>query len=86
MKRMAALLAGVIFALLGILWFLQGTGILTIPPILCFANCEPIIGGSPVWLAVGVVVSLIGIIIIAFSLKGRTIHEKNSKDSTDTQQ
>lgn len=45
---------GTALTLLGILWSLQGADVVRIQPILCFANCEPITGGSLLWLALGV--------------------------------
>ena len=45
--RIAGVLAGAFIAALGLLWFLQGMAIVEMRPILCVADCEPIVGGSP---------------------------------------
>jgi hypothetical protein len=52
---------GIIVTLLGAMWFLQGTGVLTICPILCFADCECITGGSLTWAIIGAVVFIAGL-------------------------
>ena len=48
------------FVGLGTLWLLQGTGLLAIKPILCFANCEPLEGPSLTWGLIGLITSVIG--------------------------
>ncbi len=67
-KQLAAALVGVIVALLGLLWFLQGAGILLLCPVLCFVDCECVTGGSPFWEAVGAIAFIIGIIIVGVSV------------------
>lgn len=64
MRKIAQIIFAAIAMLLGAFWFLQGVGILNVCPILCFANCACIVGGSLVWGTVGGVVFIIGIIII----------------------
>lgn len=65
--------AQIIFAalamLLGAFWFLQGVGILNVCPILCFADCACIEGGSQFWSVVGIVVFSIGILTIIITMK-----------------
>lgn len=68
LKQIAILIAGVILALLGALWFLQGVGILKVCPILCFADCECITGGSPLWEAIGAAAFIMGIAVIWLNL------------------
>ncbi len=68
-KFIAVIFIGVIMALLGLLWFLQGAGIIHLRPILCFANCEPITGKSPLWQAIGAIAFLSGIVIIGASVR-----------------
>lgn len=64
---------GAFVAFLGLLWFLQGTGILRMRPILCIANCEEVVGPSPTWAAAGAVALIIGAIVVAVSVRrGRT--------------
>lgn len=40
---------GVALAGLGLLWFLQGTGLVRTCSVLCFADCECVEGGSLFW-------------------------------------
>jgi len=60
-KKIAILLIGTIVILLGVLWFLQGAAIIQVCPILCFAECECIKGGSLMWEIIGPMVFFIGI-------------------------
>ena len=69
MKK-TVLVVGVISALLGGLWLLQGLGVVHVRPILCFANCEPIQGPSSAWAIVGFLMVTAGVIAIFFSLRG----------------
>ena len=54
---------GLIVALLGTLWLVQGLGLIEIGPILCFADCEPITGGSFQWTVIGAIVLFVGVAI-----------------------
>ncbi len=51
-------------ALFGLLWFLQGADILHIRPILCFADCEYIAGGSRVWEITEALSFILGIAVL----------------------
>jgi hypothetical protein len=51
---------GVMLAALGLLWFLQGSNVIQIDPILCTGNCEPIEGYSLQWQLTGAVTLLLG--------------------------
>lgn len=73
-KQIVFLLIGVIVALLGLLWFLQGADIIHLKPLLCFANCEPIAGESLQWQIIGVITFIVGILII-----GKNIVKINQK-------
>ena len=55
---------GIVLVLLGALWSLQGADLVHIKPILCFANCEPLVGGSMSWLVVGLVVFATGVFLL----------------------
>ena len=55
---------GIIFVLLGSLWTLQGGDLIHINPILCFANCEPLVGGSVTWLVVGLGAIALGVLLL----------------------
>jgi hypothetical protein len=59
---------GLILVLLGGLWFLQGTGLVTIPPILCVAECEPLEGPSLPWTGAGLAALLAGAALLWRSL------------------
>ena len=71
MNTKATVLAifGVIVGLLGILWVVQGLGIVQIGPILCVANCEPITGRSLQWTVIGVIALFAGIVIVRAGLR-----------------
>jgi uncharacterized protein len=67
MKK-TVLVVGVVSALLGGLWLLQGLGVVHVRPILCLANCEPIQGPSSAWASIGFFMVTAGVIAICFSL------------------
>jgi hypothetical protein len=62
-RTIARVVLGVILMLLGLLWILQGADLIQIRPILCFADCQPLVGGSPLWLTIGVATLVIGLAI-----------------------
>lgn len=70
-KQIIAIIFGIIILLLGLLWFLQGSDLVHIKPILCFADCEPITGISPQWQITGAITLIIGCLIVGVSLRGR---------------
>ena len=57
-------LLGMVFTLLGVLWFLQGADLIHLEPIACVANCEPLTGPSTTWLLTGLATVVIGLIVI----------------------
>lgn len=57
------LVVSVVVVLLGGLWLMQGLGLITIQPILCVADCEPLVGPSAPW-------TLAGIVAVAAGLAG----------------
>ena len=59
---------GIILTALGLLWSVQGADLIQIKPILCVANCEPVTGGSMLWLSIGILTTVIGLALLA-SLK-----------------
>ncbi|MCO8243905.1 MULTISPECIES: hypothetical protein [unclassified Haladaptatus] len=63
-KSTVLIVLGGIVALLGLLWIVQGLGIVQIDPILCVADCEPITGGSVQWTVVGVIALFVGVAIV----------------------
>ena len=60
---------GVIVALLGMLWLIQGLGIVQIDPILCAGDCEPITGRSVEWTIIGAIASFVGSVIVWAGLR-----------------
>lgn len=64
-----AMLFGVLLVALGGLWFLQGSDVVHLAPILCVANCEPLVGRSPQWQAAGAVAVLAGGVLVGVSAR-----------------
>jgi hypothetical protein len=59
--KILLVILGAVGVLLGGLWFVQGLGIVTIPPILCVAECEPLEGQSIPWAIIGFIVLVAGL-------------------------
>jgi hypothetical protein len=78
-RKLAALIAGVILALLGGLWLVQGLGLVHIKPIACVANCEPLEGASTTWAVVGAIVLMIGVLAIVYGLRRRPVASGRDK-------
>lgn len=68
-KNIIAIVCGAILAALGILWFLQGSDIVHIRPILCVANCEPITGHTPLWQVIGAVAFIAGVWLVGVNIR-----------------
>jgi hypothetical protein len=68
-KRVIGAIVGLVLAMLGLLWFLQGTGRVRMCPVLCFADCECVEGGSLVWEIAGAITFTIGVILAWISLR-----------------
>ncbi len=68
MKKVA-LFTGLIAALLGGLWLLQGLGIVHMRPILCFADCVPVQGPSTTWALIGAGALALGGFAVFWSFK-----------------
>jgi hypothetical protein len=62
---------GAIAILLGGLWLVQGLGLVTIPPILCVADCETLQGPAPEWAVAGGVLLLAGVGVVWWALRRR---------------
>lgn len=60
LRKMFIGLAGGLALALGGLWLLQGTGLVHVRPILCFADCVEIQGPSTTWTIVGLLVAAAG--------------------------
>lgn len=65
--RILALVLVIAAMLLGVLWLLQGLGLVQIRPILCFADCAPIQGPSSTWAVVGALALALGGLAIVWS-------------------
>ena len=74
-RSLAWVLFGVVSTLLGLLWLLQGAGVLHVRPILCVANCKPVEGGSIGWMVAGTLLLVLGLLAIAagFRRRGRRL-------------
>ncbi|MEU0565023.1 hypothetical protein ABZ297_06465 [Nonomuraea sp. NPDC005983] len=70
-RRAARTVGGTLLILLGLLWILQGADVVRIDPILCVADCRPITGGSPGWLAAGVVAATVGLVLVSVRRRPR---------------
>lgn len=71
MKTIALAVAGLILAARGGLWLLQGLGVVTVAPIACVAECEPLEGPSPMWATIGAVVLASGLLALFFAFRRR---------------
>jgi hypothetical protein len=72
LKRIVGANVGIILAMLGLLWLLQGAGLLRLCPVLCFADCECVTGGSLFWEIVGAITFTIGVILAWVSVRRGT--------------
>lgn len=72
-KQIMVTIFGIIILSLGLLWFLQGSDLVHIKPVLCFANCQTIIGQSLQWQITGAVTFIIGVLIVYKSLKSKNL-------------
>ena len=59
--QVVKIVIGITLVALGLLWSLQGADLVRIKPLLCVANCEPMVGGSVTWLIVGIGALAIGL-------------------------
>jgi hypothetical protein len=71
MKWIVAVI-GAAAVLLGGLWLLQGTGLVTIQPILCVADCEPLESSSFGWAIAGLVLLAAGVAAVWFAIGRRS--------------
>ena len=62
---------GVICALLGGLWLLQGLGLVPTQPLFCAADCATVQGFSWPWVVAGIVVGAIGVLALRYSRRRR---------------
>ena len=69
--RKIILCSGVVAALLGGLWLLQGLGLVNIRPVLCFADCVPVQGPSTTWAIIGALALAVGAAAVFWSTNNR---------------
>lgn len=70
MKKIA-FLGGLVAALLGGLWLLQGLGLVHVRPVLCVGDCVALQGPSATWAVVGALVLALGGVAMFWTLKRR---------------
>ena len=71
MLKIALAVLGVILALLGGLWLLQGLGLVTIEPVACVTACEPLEGPSTTWTIIGALILAAGLAAFFFAFRRR---------------
>lgn len=69
--KVLALILGVIAALLGGLWLVQGLGLVRIDPVACVGDCTPLEGPSLQWTVIGALVLAAGLFGIFYGLRRR---------------
>lgn len=62
---------GVGVGALGALWFLQGSDLVHIDPILCVGDCEPVVGHHPRWQIAGAAAVAGGALITTLAVRRR---------------
>jgi len=65
------LVVSVVVVLLGGLWLMQGLGLITVQPVLCVADCEPMVGPSATWALAGIVAVAAGLAGLRYVSGGR---------------
>lgn len=68
LRTVSLTIAGLVLGSLGLLWLVQGLGIVHLRPILCVADCEPVTGPAPVWVGVGAVTLVVGAAVVWIEL------------------
>lgn len=71
-KLMILFPIGILLLLLGLLWALQGAGVIHVRPILCFVNCQPITGKSTPWLITGSATFIVGVLVLIASARRKS--------------
>jgi hypothetical protein len=68
-KSIIGIIVGTVMTLLGLLWFLQGSDLVHLKPILCFADCESIVGKNTQWQIIGAIAFVLGAVIVGACVK-----------------
>ena len=71
-QRVVGAVVGLILAMLGLLWFVQGTGLVRICPVLCVADCDCVEGRSLFWEVAGAAAFAIGVLLVWSSVRRGT--------------
>jgi len=70
-QRPLALFAGGLAVALGLLWLLQGLGVVRLKPILCVAACQAVEGPSIGWVIAGLALAGVGAAAVLGGLRRR---------------
>ena len=70
-KARILFLVGLLSAMLGCLWLLQGLGLVHLRPILCFVDCAPLQEPSGTWAIIGLIFAALGGLAVFYSIKRR---------------
>jgi hypothetical protein len=70
-KAIALAIFGLLLALLGGLWFLQGIAAIQVCPLLCVADCECHSGGSIVYALLGALCLAGGLTLLLTAVRSR---------------
>jgi hypothetical protein len=67
-KRTTATVIGGVLMALGVLWFLQGSGLINVNPIMCFTDCDPLAEQSVDWSVQGIASFVVGAAICLLAI------------------
>lgn len=60
---------GTVVGALGMVWFLQGSDLVHLEPVLCVAECQPVVGHQPTWQAAGAGAILAGAAVTTLAVR-----------------
>lgn len=84
--RTVALVTFLVSAL-GLFWFAQGAGLITVDPILCTGDCEPVRAPSSQWQITGGITAIIGITLGTLAVhRARTRRRNELKNASPASQ
>ena len=70
-KRYVMRVFGLALSMLGLLWLLQGAGIIHVRPLLCVSQCTPMAGTSLDWTLAGSLILIAGLVLVRCGLAHR---------------